>query len=139
MVMSFRVIAAMFITSAATICFASCWLSLCQSSSRVSSLLSSSPFSAFCFHQYKVREELRERRTGLPCDERQRADQVAMRQTFNFMSFAPRWSETNKGSGTSPADVIISTLQSVAKVADTKNIADMRVLLGLVQPGFGLL
>ncbi|CAE7037533.1 DHBK [Symbiodinium sp. CCMP2456] len=34
-----------------------------------------------------VREELRERRTGLPCDERQRADQVAMRQTFNFMSF----------------------------------------------------
>ncbi|CAK9100041.1 unnamed protein product [Durusdinium trenchii] len=34
-----------------------------------------------------VREELRERRTGLPCDERQRADLVAMRQTFNFMSF----------------------------------------------------
>lgn len=34
-----------------------------------------------------VREELRERRTGLPCDQRQRADLVAMRQTFNFMSF----------------------------------------------------
>ncbi|CAE7222345.1 PEPKR2 [Symbiodinium pilosum] len=34
-----------------------------------------------------VREELRERRTGLPCDERQCADQVAMRNTFNFMSF----------------------------------------------------
>ena len=39
----------------------------------------------------QVREELRERRTGLPCDERQRADQVAMRHTFNFMSFEPRF------------------------------------------------
>ena len=38
----------------------------------------------------QVREELRERRTGLPCDERQRADLVAMRQTFNFMSFVTR-------------------------------------------------
>ncbi|CAJ1442477.1 unnamed protein product [Effrenium voratum] len=34
-----------------------------------------------------VREELRERRTGLPCDERKRAEVVSMRATFNFMSF----------------------------------------------------
>ena len=54
------------------------------------SFLVSTISSTLC---YKVREELRERRTGLPCDERQRADQVAMRQTFNFMSFEPRWSE----------------------------------------------
>ncbi|CAE8694044.1 unnamed protein product, partial [Polarella glacialis] len=34
-----------------------------------------------------VREELRERRTGLPCDERHQAEDVAMRSTFCFMSF----------------------------------------------------
>eukprot|EP00928_Gymnodinium_smaydae_P070790 TRINITY_DN5455_c0_g1_i1.p1 TRINITY_DN5455_c0_g1~~TRINITY_DN5455_c0_g1_i1.p1 ORF type:complete len:1216 (+),score=283.50 TRINITY_DN5455_c0_g1_i1:77-3724(+) len=34
-----------------------------------------------------VREELRERRTGLPCDERKAAEEVAMRTSFCFMSF----------------------------------------------------
>lgn len=34
-----------------------------------------------------VREELRERRTGLPCDERTHADDVYNRDTFCFMSF----------------------------------------------------
>eukprot|EP00931_Biecheleriopsis_adriatica_P043345 TRINITY_DN24782_c0_g1_i1.p1 TRINITY_DN24782_c0_g1~~TRINITY_DN24782_c0_g1_i1.p1 ORF type:complete len:1301 (-),score=272.29 TRINITY_DN24782_c0_g1_i1:47-3949(-) len=34
-----------------------------------------------------VREELRERRTGLPCDDRGSAEDMAMRKTFNFMSF----------------------------------------------------
>lgn len=34
-----------------------------------------------------VVESLRERRTGLPCDERKRAEEVAMRKTFNYMCF----------------------------------------------------
>merc|ERR1719343_922506 len=34
-----------------------------------------------------VVEALRERRTGLPCDERKRAEEVARRQTFCHMSF----------------------------------------------------